>query len=56
MASVEAHELQAVMLKYFDRYSAREIAAITGHSVGTINVWLSRARVRLRTWLKEFEP
>jgi RNA polymerase sigma-70 factor (ECF subfamily) len=49
------HERVAVMLRYFDGHSVREVAEIVGRPVGTVTVRLSRARSRLKGWLKEFE-
>ncbi len=45
-------EQQVVILKHFDGYSLREIAAMTGRSVGTLSKQLSRAYERLRRRLK----
>lgn len=42
-----------VMLKYFDGLSVSQIAQATGSPVGTVTVRLSRARKRLRRWLRE---
>ena len=46
-------EKQAVMLRYFDGYSVKEVAEITGRSVGTVTKQLSRAHRRLRVLLGE---
>jgi RNA polymerase sigma-70 factor, ECF subfamily len=46
------HEQLVVMLKYFDDESVESVAAITGHTVGTVTKQLTRARNRLKTWLK----
>jgi RNA polymerase sigma-70 factor (ECF subfamily) len=51
----DKHRL-VVMLHYFDHRSVREIASITGHSVGTVSKQLTRARRRLRSRLKEYYP
>lgn len=48
-------ERQAVMLHYFSQLNFREISAITGRSIGTISKQVSRAHVRLRKILKEYE-
>lgn len=50
------HERRAVILRYFDDLSVRNIADITDRSVGTITKQLSRAHARLRKQLKELEP
>ncbi|NQV33106.1 MAG: sigma-70 family RNA polymerase sigma factor [Phycisphaeraceae bacterium] len=42
------HERQTIALKYFEGYSAKEVAHITGRPTGTITRQLSRAYVRLR--------
>ena len=47
------HEQVVVMLKYFDDESVESVAAITGRTVGTVTKQLTRARNRLKTWLKE---
>jgi RNA polymerase sigma-70 factor (ECF subfamily) len=47
------HEQLVVMLKYFDDESVESVAAITGRTVGTVTKQLTRARSRLKTWLKE---
>jgi len=49
------HERVAVMLKYFDNRSVADIAHMTGHSVGTVTKQLTRARMRLQTWLQDDE-
>lgn len=49
------HESLVVMLKYFDRRSAGDIAEMTGQTVGTVTKKLTRARERLRNWLEENE-
>lgn len=46
-------EKQAVMLRYFDGYSVKEVAEITGRSVGTVTKQLSRAHRQLRVLLGE---
>ena len=45
-------ERQVVMLRYFDGYSVKEVAGITGRSVGTVTKQLSRAHRRLKVLLK----
>jgi RNA polymerase sigma factor (sigma-70 family) len=45
---------QAVMLRYFGCHTVKEVADISGRSVGTVTKQLSRAHRRLRTILKEF--
>ena len=47
------HEREAVMLRYFDNHSMKSIGEMTGRSVGNVTMQLSRARRRLRKWLKE---
>jgi DNA-directed RNA polymerase specialized sigma24 family protein len=44
------------MLYYFDERDVRSISEMTGRPVGTVTMQLSRARQRLRGWLKEQEP
>jgi len=46
-------ERQAVMLRYFGCHTVKEVAHISGRSVGTITKQLSRAHRRLRNILKE---
>ena len=50
------HERRTIMLRHFDHRTIRDIAQITGRSVGTITKQLSRAHRRLRKQLKELEP
>lgn len=50
------HEHHTIILRYFDNMSVKNIAEITGRSVGTITKQLSRAHARLRKQLKELEP
>jgi RNA polymerase sigma-70 factor (ECF subfamily) len=38
-----------IMLRYFSKYPVKELARITGRSVGTVTKQLSRAREQLRT-------
>ncbi len=47
------HEREAVMLRYFDDHSVKKISEMTGRPVGNVTMQLSRARRRLRKWLKE---
>jgi RNA polymerase sigma-70 factor (ECF subfamily) len=47
------HERVVVTLRYFDNHSTKMISRITGRSVGTITMQLSRARARLYKWLKD---
>jgi RNA polymerase sigma-70 factor (ECF subfamily) len=49
------HERTVVMLRYFDGHAVKDIAEILGCPVGTVTMRLSRARARLREWLKENE-
>lgn len=49
-------ERQVVMLRYFGPHAVREVAAITGRSVGTVTKQLSRAHRRLKQKLEESEP
>jgi RNA polymerase sigma-70 factor (ECF subfamily) len=46
---------QLIMLRYFSKHSVKEIAQITGRSVGTVTKQLSRARERLRTQFERAE-
>ena len=46
-------ERWAVHLFYYEGYSTREIASITGEREGTVRSRLSRARARLRDLIKE---
>jgi len=48
-------ERALVMLRYFDGQDVADIAQATGRPVGTVTGLLSRARDRLRRWLKESE-
>ena len=48
-------ERTLVMLHYFDGQKVADIAQATGRPVGTVTGLLSRARDRLRRWLKESE-
>ncbi len=48
-------ERMLVMLHYFDGQKVADIAQVTGRPVGTVTGLLSRARDRLRRWLKESE-
>ena len=43
---------QVIMLRYFSHNSVKDVAAITGRSVGTVTKQLSRAHKRLRSRLK----
>lgn len=43
---------QAVYLHYYEGYSVRDIAALTGEREGTVSKHLSRARAKLRTLLE----
>lgn len=47
------HEREVVVFHYFDGYSVREVAELTGRPVGTVTKQLSRAVGRLRRWLTE---
>lgn len=44
------HEREVVTFHYLDGHSAREIADLTGRSVGTVTKQISRAVGRLRRW------
>lgn len=44
---------EAIYLYYYEGYSVREIAAITGERDATVNAHLSRGRAKLREMLKE---
>ena len=46
-------ENQVVMLRYFAGHSVKDVAEISGRSVGTITKQLSRAHKRLKKMLKE---
>ena len=48
-------ERLVVMLRYFDGRAVRDVAAITGRSVGTVTKQLSRAHRRLRDRLEGWE-
>ncbi len=50
-----AEERAAIHLFYYEGYSTREIAAITGAAEGTVRSRLSRARERLRSLLGSTE-
>ena len=50
-----ANERLAVMLRYFDDYDTRAIAAAMGCGENAVSKRLSRARQRLRRWLTEEE-
>jgi RNA polymerase sigma factor (sigma-70 family) len=56
VAQLPEHEQAVVMLYYFGDHSVTAIARIVGRPVGTITMQLSRARQRLREWLKEQAP
>lgn len=50
---------EAIYLHYYEGYSAREIAALTGRSEAAVAAHLSRGRKKLRDLLeggKEYEP
>ncbi len=49
------HERTVVMLNYFAGQKLAEIAEMTGRPLGTVTAQLTRARKRLREWLKGFE-
>jgi len=51
LARLPEHERIAVVLRYVDGRSLKEIADATGRPVGTITKQLSRAIQRLRAWL-----
>lgn len=44
---------EAIYLYYYEGYTARDIAAITGSSEAAVHTHLSRGRAKLRTMLKE---
>lgn len=50
-----ANERLAIMLRYFEDYDTRAIAAATGSAESAVFKRLSRARQRLRQWLSEEE-
>jgi RNA polymerase sigma-70 factor (ECF subfamily) len=45
-----------VMLNYFSGQPVSAVAQMTGRPIGTVTGQLTRARARLRTWLKAVEP
>lgn len=47
------HEQVVLTLRYFEGHSVQGISEMTGRPVGTVTMQLSRARNRLRRWLKE---
>lgn len=47
------HEQVVLTLRYFEGHSVAAVSEITGRPVGTVTMQLSRARTRLRRWLKE---
>ena len=49
-------EKGAVLMHHFDGHPVREVAALTGRSVGTVTKQLSRAYARLRQQLPELKP
>ena len=48
VTTLPAHERAVVLLRHFDGRTVREVADITGRSVGTVTKQLSRAYGRLR--------
>ncbi len=48
-----SHEQEVLTLHYFEGHPVKGISEITGRPVGTVTMQLSRARARLRRWLKE---
>ena len=55
MMDLPEHERQVLMLRYFEEQSVRNVATISGRSLGTITKQLSRAHRRLKTILQEAE-
>ena len=55
VAQLPEHEQSVVTLYYFEGHDVRAISEIIGCPVGTVTTRLSRARERLRGWLKEQE-
>jgi len=47
------HEQVVLTLHYFEGHPVKAISEMTGRPVGTVTMQLSRARSRLREWLKE---
>jgi len=47
------HEQVVLTLHYFEGHPVKTISEMTGRPVGTVTMQLSRARSRLREWLKE---
>ena len=52
VAGLPKHEKAVISLRYFDGHGVREIAEITGKTVGTITKCLSRAHARLRRMIE----
>lgn len=44
-----------IMLRYFDRYTVKELASVTNTSVGSVTKQLSRARIKLQMILERDE-
>ena len=55
LGKLPENERQVIMLRYFGPNTVRDVAGITGRSVGTVTKQLSRAQRRLRVILKEAE-
>jgi RNA polymerase sigma-70 factor (ECF subfamily) len=53
IARLPEHERIVTVMRYVDGRSVKDIAELTGRSVGTITKQLSRAIERLRNWLVE---
>lgn len=45
----------AIYLYYYEGYAVREIAALLGAKISTVQTWLLRARGQLKLRLKEAE-
>jgi RNA polymerase sigma-70 factor (ECF subfamily) len=53
MAKLPEHELVVVSLHYLDGHSVKSISELTGRPIGTVTKQLSRAVIRLKTYLLE---
>ncbi|MGA2799093.1 MAG: sigma-70 family RNA polymerase sigma factor [Thermoguttaceae bacterium] len=53
IARLPEHERIVAVMRYVDGLNVKEIAELTGRSVGTITKQISRAIERLRNWLVE---
>ncbi len=53
VAQLPDHEQVVVVLHYFQAHNVETIAQLTGRSSGTVTKQLSRARRRLKQWLRK---